>query len=139
MHSTGSHTQIESRALAILVVDPDTVGATQITATLSKLHHVTVVPSASAAFNAIGLSMPDLVVTEIDLPDASGIEFVTSIHNTAATHNVLLMVVTRRASVRDKVAAFQAGVDDYLVKPVEAQNFLMHVLRLLRFRRIIQE
>lgn len=137
MHSTGSQAQV-GHALAILVVDPDTEGAAQATTTLTRLHDVTVVPSAHAALSAMGTKLPDLVVTEIDLPDASGLELITKIHSTPATHHVLLMVVSRRSSVRDKVAAFQAGVDDYLVKPVEPQNFLMHVLRLLRFRRVIQ-
>jgi DNA-binding response OmpR family regulator len=46
---------------------------------------------------------------------------------------VLIACVTKRSTVKDKILAFQAGVDDYLVKPLtQAMNFYGRMLLLRR-------
>jgi DNA-binding response OmpR family regulator len=90
--------------------------------------------SAGAAQQAISLRRPDLVVTELDLPDLLGVDFITRLQNTPATHHVLVMVVTARRAVHDKIAALRAGADDYIVAPVAPDNFALHVQLLSRFR-----
>jgi DNA-binding response OmpR family regulator len=49
----------------------------------------------------------------------------------------LLMVVSARKGVHDKVAAFQAGADDYLVKPANPARFLTEVERLSYFAQAL--
>lgn len=138
MHSSDYHPLLNRQMAHVLVVDPDGESAGRLAAALDRRQGIVVVPSARAALSAMEPQLPDLVVTELDLPDANGLELLTRLHQTAATRHVLLMVVTRRAAVRDKVAAFQAGADDYLVKPVGMQDFAKHVARLLQLRRILQ-
>jgi DNA-binding response OmpR family regulator len=48
----------------------------------------------------------------------------------------LIIVVTTRSSVPDKVAAFQAGADEYLVKPVDPEIFALRVRLLMGFSRL---
>jgi two-component system response regulator MprA len=81
--------------------------------------------------------VPDLIVTEIDLPDADGLALVACWRAAAATRHALLMMVTTRRSVQDTIAGLQAGADDYVVKPVELSQFLAHVAAISRFRRLI--
>ena len=123
--------------LHILMVDPDLGGAHQLASAISREHTVTVVGTVAAAYGAIGARMPTLVATELDLPDASGLELLTALHTHPATQRVLLLVLTWRASIQDKIAAFQAGADDFLVKSVDPQTFAGHVRRLARFRQVL--
>jgi DNA-binding response OmpR family regulator len=123
--------------LHVLIVDPDLGGARQLASALGHEHMVTVVGTATAAFTAIQGSVPMLVVIELDLPDASGLDMLARLHTHPATQRALLMVLTRRSSIQDKIAAFQAGADDFLVKPVDPQTFAAHVKRLARFRQIL--
>ena len=123
--------------MAVLFIDPDAENAERLSRALRGVSAVAVVPTAQAAVSAMSARMPNLVVLELDLPDANGLDLITRLRNTPATRNVLLMVVTSRTGVRDKIAAFQSGADDYLVKPVEAQQFLVHVQLLSRFRQVI--
>ncbi|HZC76212.1 MAG TPA: response regulator [Ktedonobacterales bacterium] len=134
---TASGRQRQSQPLAVLFVDPDIAAAERLASPLRARWAIAIVPSAQAALAAMQLRLPSVVVTELDLPDQSGVELLAHIHNTPVTHNVLLMVVTGRASVRDKIAAFQAGADDYLVKPVDPQQFEMHLYLVSRFRSVI--
>jgi DNA-binding response OmpR family regulator len=121
----------------VLLVDPNPDGVRPFAAALNRVCDVAVIRTAREAFATIALRIPDLVVTELDLPDASGIELIARIHAASATCHVLLLVMTARRSVRDKIAAFQAGADDYLVKPVDPREFVEHVGLLSRFRRTI--
>jgi DNA-binding response OmpR family regulator len=121
----------------VLVVDPDMASARRLAATLARATDVAVVGSAREAFAAIRLRIPDLIVTELDLPDASGVEMIRRVHSAPATHNILLLVITGRRSVRDKIAAFQAGADDYLVKPADPRQVVEHVRLLSKFQQVL--
>jgi len=123
--------------LHVLIVDPDVASARQLVSTVSRTHSVTIVGTAAAAYAAIGEHMPTLVVTELDLPDASGLDLLTMLHAHPASRDVLLMVFSLRGAVRDKIAAFQAGADDFLVKPVHPEDFATHIRRLSHFRAIL--
>lgn len=124
--------------LTVLFLDPDQAAAERLAAPLRTWCVVGVVPSAAAATAAMQQRIPDLIVTDLNLPDVNGVEFLSAIHGAPATHNVLLIVVTARASIGDKIAAFQAGADDFLVKPLDPETFEMHVKSVSRFRRILR-
>jgi two-component system OmpR family response regulator len=89
------------------------------------------------ALTALAADRYDLLVIEPDLPDGDGVRMIATLHAAPATRHLLLMVVSHRQSVHDKIAAFQAGADDYLVKPVDPQLFEMRVQLLSRFRQLI--
>src|SRR5579883_215959 len=71
------------------------------------------------------------------LTNLSAVAIVPSVHATPAMRHVLLMVVTARTGVRDKINAFQSGADDYLVKPLDPAVFALRVQLLSRFRKVI--
>ena len=124
-------------AMTVLVVDPDVASAARLANALRPQHLVVVVGSAQEALAQVDRRVPDLIVTEIDLPDADGLELVARWHVAPATRHALLMIVTTRRSVQDKIAGLQAGADDYLIKPVELPQLLTHVAAISRFRRLI--
>lgn len=125
------------QALSVLFVDPDRDHAEMLARSLRGRHAVAVTASARQAQSAISVRTPDLIVMELDLPDANGLDLLRAIHGAPATRHVLILVVTRRTSVKDKIAAFQAGADDYLVKPVDPEQFATHVLLVSKFRKVI--
>jgi len=63
-------------------------------------------------------AMPvDMVITDMNLPEMDGIEFVRALRASAATRTLPVLMVTTNASVDDIVEAMRAGVNQYLVKP----------------------
>jgi sigma-B regulation protein RsbU (phosphoserine phosphatase) len=135
--SVKSQLRLIRPAMTVLFLDPDVAGAERLANTLRSQHRVVVVGSANEALEQVDSRVPDLIVAEIDLPDADGLALVARWHVAPATRHSLLMIVTTRRSVQDKIAGLQAGADDYLVKPVELQQFLAHVAAISRFRRLI--
>jgi len=123
--------------LAVLFVDPDARRAEQLAASLRASCAVTIVTSAQAAAAAMFQQAPDLIVTGLELPDTAGTDFIAKVHGTPATRHVLLMVLTKRGSLRDKIAALTAGADDYVIWPISPEAFALRVQLLGRFRRTL--
>ncbi len=122
---------------AVLFVDPDNATARALSSTLASRYAVGVAGSLAAAYQALAVMIPTLVVCELTLPDGDGLTLLQRLRASPETRDVLLMVVSARRSVADKIAALQAGADDYLVKPVTPEVFANHAARLLRFRRTL--
>jgi DNA-binding response OmpR family regulator len=130
-------TRATSYLPAVLFVDPDMAGARALTDTLAARYAVGVVGSLAAAYQALAVMIPILLVCELTLPDGDGLTLLQQMRAAPETRDVLLMVVSQRRSPTDKIAALRAGADDYLVKPVTPEVFVNHAARLLRYRRTL--
>jgi DNA-binding response OmpR family regulator len=118
-----------------LFIDPDMASAQRLADTLRAYWATKVVANAQEARAVLRVTQPWLVVTELDLPDMPGLDLLVALHDHPLTRHVMLMIVTTRRMVSDKIAGFQAGADDYLVKPVDRELFALHVELLSRLRR----
>jgi DNA-binding response OmpR family regulator len=78
-----------------------------------------------------------LLIVDIMMPRMNGCELTAALRS--ANIDTPVLMVTAKSSLEDKKAAFQAGADDYLVKPVDMDELLLHVGALLRRSRIAQE
>jgi DNA-binding response OmpR family regulator len=126
----------DSVSLGVLFVDPDTAGAQLLANAIRDRYVTAVVGSAREAYEAMRYQTPTLVVCELRLPDISGADFLARLRGHPATRHILLMAISSVRLLQDKVRAFQAGADDFLVKPVEPATFVSHVHYVIRFRQI---
>ena len=77
--------------------------------------------SGSAAVQEAARLRPDLVILDIGLPDIGGLEVLRRLREWTPTPVIMLSV---RDADRDKVAALDAGADDYLTKPFSVDELL---------------
>ena len=133
---TNSPLTVALPRLSVLFVDPDG-SAAYLAEALASICRIASVPSAQHALSAIPALQPDLIVTDVDLPDISGPEFIATLRTGPTTRHMLLMVLTAHRTLQAKIAAFQAGADDYLVEPVSMPQFLLHIQALSRFRKVL--
>jgi two-component system KDP operon response regulator KdpE len=78
---------------------------------------------------AAALLGPDLVMLDLGLPDGDGLEFIQAFRKRS---NAPIVVISARGQEPDKVAALDAGADDYLVKPFGVAELLARVRVQLR-------
>lgn len=117
-----------------LVVDPDRASAETLLRPAPIIDLIAIVPSAAEALNALRVAPPpQLLITELELDDASGIELIRRVRQLNTERRLPLMVVTTHSSTAEKVAAFRAGADDFLVKPVDPAFFTLRVRQLMIF------
>ncbi len=76
-----------------------------------------------------GTRKPDLVILDLGLPDGNGVEF---IHAFRGWSSVPVIVLSARVDESDKIAALDAGADDYLTKPFGVGELLARVRATLR-------
>ena len=76
---------------------------------------------------------PDLVLLDLGLPDMDGMQFIRSVRQWS---QVPIVVVSARAHERDKVAALDAGADDYLSKPFGTSELLARIRTALRHAHV---
>jgi DNA-binding response OmpR family regulator len=72
---------------------------------------------------------PDIVVLDIMLPDASGIDLCTHFR---AVSSVPILMVSGKSEVSDRIRGLQTGADDYMCKPFSMREFSARVQALLR-------
>jgi two-component system copper resistance phosphate regulon response regulator CusR len=77
------------------------------------------------------LSRPfDLVILDINLPGMNGYELCKAIRH--REKNQLVIMLTSMSSLDDKIEGYDAGADDYLVKPFEFRELLLKIRALLK-------
>ena len=79
----------------------------------------------------------DLVVMDLQLPDGTGNSLLRRLRESG--HTMPVLVLTARSELESKVENFQAGADDYVVKPVAMAELAIRVQALLRRGPALQE
>jgi two-component system, OmpR family, KDP operon response regulator KdpE len=114
----------------VLVVDDEPQIRRVMRATLSANGYViTEASNGEDAVESVRKNKPDLVLLDVNMPGMGGIEACREIRD--ATEAPIIMLTVRNAE-RDKVAALDAGADDYVVKPFGIQELLARVRAALR-------
>jgi len=114
----------------ILIVEDDT-GIRTVLKTLFEAWHYRVVEAESASRAVIEARShrPDLVMVDLGLPDRDGLSVIREIRRFSP---VPVLVLSAREMERDKIAALDAGADDYITKPFSAPELLARVRAALR-------
>ncbi|BBH68756.1 hypothetical protein ACTI_54410 [Actinoplanes sp. OR16] len=71
--------------------------------------------------------VPDCAVLDISMPDMTGLDVCRALRDDASTADVPVLLLTGRGQWLDVASGFDAGADDYLVKPFTAQDLLLRV------------
>ena len=71
--------------------------------------------------------VPDVAVLDVTMPDMTGLEVCRALRDDADTADIPIILLTGRGQWLDVASGFDAGADDYLVKPFTAQDLLTRV------------
>ncbi|WP_214401624.1 SpoIIE family protein phosphatase [Pseudonocardia lacus] len=105
---------------------------------LSGSYALRVVNDGAAALAAAREDPPDLVITDVMMPDLDGFALVAALRAAPATAGVPVIVLSARAGQDAVVEGLAAGADDYLVKPFSAAELLARVRSTLALSRLRQ-
>src|SRR5437899_9608742 len=120
---------------AILVVEDEPITQKLIAVNLERAGHQVMragsVPEAVAAIREV---LPDLVLLDWILPNATGVSFARQLRTDQRTRDVPIIMLTGRSHETDKVTGLEAGADDYITKPFSTSELLARIKAVIRRR-----
>ena len=121
----------EPSPVVILVEDEKQIRRFVRTALESEGCQVFEADTAGRGLIEAGTRKPDLVILDLGLPDRDGVDFIRDLRGWSS---MPVIVLSARTEEQDKIAALDAGADDYLTKPFGVGELLARLRALLRRR-----
>lgn len=119
--------------MKILVVDDDKTTRKMVSLILkSKGYEVVTAENGMEALQKLGLEKINLILTDMNMPYMDGIEFTKQVRANPEFAHIPIVMLTTEADEEEKNRAYQAGVDDYIVKPATAEQIIESMKKIIK-------
>jgi pilus assembly protein CpaE len=127
----GQH-EVEMRPTTILLAEDNRISARLVEKLLTvEGYTVQVAGDGQNAFMQARGDPPDLVISDVMMPGMDGYELCRQLRSNPSTSSVPVILLTAKGGVEEKRRGFEAGADDYLVKPADPVELRLRVSALL--------
>lgn len=125
----------------ILIIDDKPKNIEVLVSGLVNSHFQVV--TTTSGFNGLEKArkvIPDLILMDTELPDLSGIEFTQKLKEDSQLSTIPVILLSTREGIQDRLKAYEAGVKDYIIKPLHVSEIITRVNMILsRIERRIRE
>jgi DNA-binding response OmpR family regulator len=119
----------------ILIIEDDDIMLKAIRNILTKSGYIVITAKdGKEAFEQLDNSEYDIVITDLMMPYANGLEVVSRLRSDSTKRHVSIIVVSSVGNEETITEAFRLGADDYLKKPIMAGELLIRIKKLLDSR-----
>lgn len=122
----------------ILVVDDDEMLASYYDAVLSSAGmHVSMITSPVEILDALKKFRPELILTDLNMPECNGIEMAKIIRQNNRYLNVPIVFLSSVSEMETQMSAIETGADDFLMKPIDPEKLISAIVsRAERYRNL---
>lgn len=119
-------------AAKILIVDDDLETLRLVGLMLQRQgFQIVAANNGTQALKVACKELPDLILLDVMMPDLDGFEVTRQLRKDPATSGISILMFTAKSQVDDKVTGYDAGVDDYLTKPIHPAELMARIKALL--------
>lgn len=123
----------------ILLVEDNEELLQILTSLLSPLYRVVIAMNGKEGLAKTLEEHPDLILSDIMMPEMDGIEMCTKIKNNFDLCHIPVILLTALTSDNKKMEGLQCGADDYIEKPFNNKMLLGHIANILRNRKLLKQ
>jgi signal transduction histidine kinase len=128
-----------SSSARILLVDDNADMRNYVKRLLSERWQVETAANGALALNLIQQQLPDLVLTDVMMPELDGFQLLNVLRADPVTKSIPVILLSARAGEEATISGLAAGADDYLIKPFSARELIARVKTQLQMSRLRQE
>ena len=121
--------------IKILVVDDDVNNQDIIKYTLESKYKLSYAASGEECIEMVQDTAPDLILLDVGLPGLSGYDTCKKLKLNAEFSNIPILFVSARNSTEEKMLGYEAGAEDYIVKPFDLQELKNKVITNIKNRQ----
>lgn len=112
---------MSNQILTILIVDDSASTRALISSTISQIAEFDIIECTSGfdALRVLPRMRPDLILTDINMPDINGLELISTLKNNPNYKDIPLIIISTESSTGDKNRGIALGAVGYVVKPFE--------------------
>lgn len=127
----------DERPIILIVEDNDDIR--QLLSTLfAPLYRTRTAVDGAEALEMIGDEMPDIILTDVMMPNIDGLELCKTIKHDFSTCHIPVVLLTARTAVEKKLEGLKTGADDYVTKPFNNDVLVSRCNNLINMRRLLQ-
>jgi signal transduction histidine kinase/AraC-like DNA-binding protein len=123
----------------ILVVDDSQDVRSHLSDGLGGMFKIKEAEDGQKGFEEAVESIPDLVITDLMMPEMDGVEMCKKLKTDERTSHIPVIMLTAKASVESRIEGLETGADDYLTKPFNMQELLTRIQNLVAQRKALRE
>lgn len=137
-YEMAENNELKTALPRILIVEDNQELRTFLRTVLSTHYEVIEADNGRTGLNEALGQMPDLIVSDLMMPDMDGIEFADILKKDINTSHIPVVVLTAKNDVESKLEAMRSGVDDYITKPFSATYLEARIENILAQRKQLQ-
>ena len=126
-----------SKKYTILVVEDNTELRNYLKTELSKTYKVLVANNGLEGLKIAEVSFPDVILTDVIMPEMDGFEFCRRIKTDIKTSHIPLLMLTAKARIDDRIEGIEQGSDAYMTKPFDMRLLTLRLSQLITSRKLI--
>lgn len=105
---------------------------------LSDTYNVMDFSNAGDTMSYMEKEIPDLIISDIMMPEMDGLEFCTYLKTNESTNHIPVILLTAKASVDHKVEGLSTGADAYISKPFSTRVLMLSIQNLLNSKEVFR-
>lgn len=129
----------DNKRITILIVEDNKDLLEFLSDILSKSYNVILAQNGKKGLEKAKKMQPDFIVTDITMPEMDGLTMVHLIKQDKSLSHIPIIVLSAKASVKDRVQGLNEGIDDYITKPFSATYLQQRISSIIAQRTLLQQ
>ncbi|WP_366186669.1 two-component regulator propeller domain-containing protein [Flavobacterium ovatum] len=133
-----SNEEFDTNKKTLLVVEDNDEVRTFLINVLNEEYNIIDFPNGKEAVSFMEKEIPDLIISDIMMPEMDGLELCAYIKTNESTNHIPVILLTAKASIDNKIEGLSTGADAYISKPFSTQILKLSIQNLLSSKEILK-